>query len=95
MTIVEEQKKFACGLYGFLWIKLYGVQIELIKCDFFFVFVYNEMDMRSTLIIHSQSEIFVYIESELIERSFTADDKIVPYVFKVGFNWNRMVAVLR
>lgn len=31
----------------------------------------------STLIIHSQSEIFVCIESELIERSFTADDKII------------------
>lgn len=31
----------------------------------------------STLIIHSQSEIFICIESELIERSFTADDKIV------------------
>lgn len=46
LTIVKEQKKFAYELYGFLWIKLYGVQIELIKCDFFFVFVYDEMDME-------------------------------------------------
>lgn len=65
--------------------------IELIKCDFFFVFVYDEMNIKmNTLIIHSfihlNSKIFVCIESELIERSFIADDKIICIQRKIQLN---------